>query len=128
MPRAEEDTTPKGQAYGAEKEQNVFKAAMKPVQVPVQFPSELAPPDETEPTAEPADQTLEVPGLGNLGDILFADGGVSHGIGAGEELPFTPAGPHGPPPQYQNLMRDPKVSDSTRALVSLVARLQMLGA
>lgn len=134
MPRKEEDRSPKGLGYGQEQEQQAaaYAASSKPAQVPIQFPGEVPeedPGDETVAAPE-MDPGLEIEGLGNLGELLFAE----------TERPWEDpstrpsrdayrpgdAGPQGPPAEYQRVMRDPRVSDSTRALVAFVSRIRML--
>lgn len=138
MPRKELDRTVRSQGTGgapqggakrgAETEAKALRAGGGGPAIPVQFPVMEEPGEDSfeEPLPE-ADESLEIEGLGNLGDILFADGAVSYGVPEDPGLSFQPAGPHGPSQAYQRLVRDPNVSDSTRALVSLVSRLQMLG-
>lgn len=133
MPRKEEDKTlrsqgPGGASRGAETQEAALRAGTEPAAaIPVQFPTMEDPvPEEPDLVEAPADESLDIPGLGNLGDILFADGAQEFGLGGQAEPMFSPAGPRGPSQEYQRLLRDPRVSDGTRALISLVSRLQML--
>jgi hypothetical protein len=134
MPRAAEDKTQRGQSYGAETAQQKFKAATSggpqaqldftTPEVPEDMEDEGLPPEELAPV------DLEIPGLGNLGEILYADTERpwEDPNTAPTGTPYRPGdeGPQGPPREYQDIMRDPRISSSTRALVSFISRIRMM--
>lgn len=137
MPRSEEDQTPKGQSYGAESEQQNFRAqAAKPVAPQFDMSFGEVPPQEQITDEGPAPEELahpdmEIPGLGNLGEIMFGN------TDRPDESPNTAPkewqgpswaedGPHGPSQEYLQMLHDPGVDVRTKTLIDLVSRMNIL--
>lgn len=135
MPRAEDDTSLRGQPYGAEAREAEFVEAtggastpaspIKQVQIPVSFDKPQAPVAPDVDVPEEPDASLETP-FGNLGDYLF---GETERPEEPWDAPFEQPGPEYTQPieLYRQLLQAPNLSPETRASLELLIRLTLLG-
>lgn len=134
MPRAEDDTSLRGQPYGAEAREAEFVEAtggastaaspIKQIQIPVNFDKPT-----TEPPVPPEEEGPEpdvIDGLGDVNEFLFGS------TQRPDESPFTlpaAAAPErqGVPDEWTQLLFNPNISSTTRAWIEFLIRSKILG-
>lgn len=135
MPKATEDTSPQGLPYGAEKALGEFQSATaapaKPVVAPISW-EEVPDVPESEigmevPESDIATPDLDIPGMGNLADVLFGEterpGEDPNTLPDAPDIYDTPLGPPG---IYREMLHDPSVSETTKAVIGFVAQMRLM--
>lgn len=112
MPRAETNMTPRGQSYGAKKQQESFTSQAR-----------ASRPDPIEIEEDPPDRPIPIEGLGDASEILFAP------TDRPAEDPRTGLGTYTavkPSPDMFLLSQDPELSPALRTTLMLASLVDLL--